>query len=527
MAGFDDAGVEVLAPVEGRAREVLTPEALGFVALLHRGFDRRRRELLERRRERQRELDRGVLPTFLPETRGVREGDWRVPPAPADLADRRVEITGPVDRKMMINALNSGARVFMADFEDANSPTWANCVQGQVNLVDAVRRTISLETPERRYALAERTATLLVRPRGWHLPEKHVRIDGETVSASLFDFGIWFFHNARELLDRGTGPYLYLPKLESHEEAALWHDVFALAEDSLAVPRGSIRATVLVETILAAFEMDEILHALGPYATALNAGRWDYIFSVIKKLGRDPRFVLPDRAQVTMTVPFMRAYTELLVRTCHRRGAHAIGGMAAFIPSRRDPAVNEVALAKVREDKERESTDGFDGTWVAHPDLVPVATEVFDRVLGERPNQLDRLREDVRVTAADLLDVRVPGGRITEEGLRTNVDVGIRYLASWLGGVGAAAIHNLMEDAATAEICRSQVWQWLHHGVRLADGRRVDRRLVDAVVEEQVGRIREEGNPATLDAARELFLEVATAEPFVEFLTLPAYERLG
>ncbi len=523
---FDDAGVEVLAPVEGRAKEVLTPQALGFVAELHRRFDGRRRELLERRRERQRELDRGVLPGFLPGTRGVREGDWRVPPAPPDLADRRVEITGPVDRKMMINALNSGARVFMADFEDANSPTWANCVQGQVNLVDAVRRTISLETPERRYALAPRTATLLVRPRGWHLPEKHVRVDGEVVSASLFDFGVWFFHNARELLERGTGPYLYLPKLESHLEAALWHDVFAFAEDALGVPRGSTRATVLIETILAAFEMEEILHALGEHATGLNAGRWDYIFSVIKKLGRHERFVLPDRARVTMTVPFMRAYTELLVRTCHRRGAHAIGGMAAFIPSRRDPAVNEVALAKVREDKERESTDGFDGTWVAHPDLVPVATEVFDRVLGERPNQLGRLREEVAVTADDLLDVRVPGGEITWEGLRTNVDVGIRYLASWLGGVGAAAIHNLMEDAATAEICRSQVWQWLHHGVRLADGRRVDRALVEATVEEQVAAIRAEGDPASLDAARELFLQVATAEPFVEFLTLPAYERL-
>ncbi len=526
MAGFDDRGVEVLAPVEGRGREVLTPEALGFVAALHRSFDPRRRELLDRRRERQRELDRGVLPDFLPGTRHVREGEWRVPPAPADLADRRVEITGPVDRKMMINALNSGARVFMADFEDANSPTWTNCVEGQVNLVDAVRRTISLETPERRYALAERTATLLVRPRGWHLPEKHVRVDGEVVSASLFDFGLWFFHNARELLDRGTGPYLYLPKLESHLEAELWHDVFAFAEDALGVPRGSTRATVLIETILAAFEMDEILHALGPHATGLNAGRWDYIFSVIKKLGRHERFVLPDRAQVTMTVPFMRAYTELLVRTCHRRGAHAIGGMAAFIPSRRDPAVNEVALAKVREDKVRESTDGFDGTWVAHPDLVPVATEVFDGVLGERPNQLGRLREDVRVTARDLLDVRVPSGSATEEGLRTNVDVGVRYLAAWLGGTGAAAIHNLMEDAATAEICRSQVWQWLHHGVRLADGRDVDRGLLDRVVEDQVGRIRAEGAPPTLAVARDLFVEVATAEPFVEFLTLPAYERL-
>jgi malate synthase len=518
--------IDVRAPVEAGWGEVLTPAALAFVGRLHRSFEARRRELLDRRRERQRELDAGVLPTFRPDTRHVREGEWRVPPAPPDLADRRVEITGPVDRKMMINALNSGARVFMADLEDANAPTWRNCVQGQVNLRDAVRRTISLETPDRRYALREDTATLVMRPRGWHLPEKHVTVDGAPVSASLFDFGLWAFHDAREALERGTGPYLYLPKLEAAEEAALWHDVFLEAEDALGLPRGSFRATVLIETILAAFEMDEILHALGEHATALNAGRWDYIFSVIKKLGRHERFVLPDRALVTMTVPFMRAYTELLVRTCHRRGAHAIGGMAAFIPSRRDPAVNEVALAKVREDKERESADGFDGTWVAHPDLVPVATEAFDRVLGDRPNQLGRTREDVAVGEDDLLDVRVPGGEVTGEGLRTNVDVGIRYLASWLAGVGAAAIHDLMEDAATAEICRSQVWQWLHHGVGMDDGRRVDRALVEAVVEERVAAIRAEGAGDTLDAARELFLEVAMAQRFVEFLTLPAYDRL-
>ena len=527
MATATDDRIEVLAPVPGWGREVLAPDALAFIASLHREFDGRRRELLEQRRMRQAELDAGALPDFLPGTKRVRDdADWRVPPAPSDLADRRCEITGPVDRKMMINALNSGARCFMADFEDASSPTWANCVRGQVNLADAVRRTISLEAQGKRYALSEETAALIVRPRGWHLPEKHVRIDDASVSGSLFDFGLWFFHNARELIERGTGPYLYLPKLESHLEARLWHDVFSFAEGALGIPRGSIRATVLIESILAAFEMDEILHALGEHATALNAGRWDYIFSVIKKLGQRPEFVLPDRAQVTMTVPFIRAYTELLVRTCHRRGAHAIGGMAAFVPSRKDADVNETALAKVREDKERESADGFDGTWVAHPDLVPIATEVFDRTLGERPNQLGRLREDVLVTAADLFDVRVPSARVTEAGLRANVEVTLRYLASWLAGVGAAAIFNLMEDAATAEISRSQVWQWVHHKVALAEGPTVTADLVRALLDEAEARIRAEAEVPGLEMAREVFEEVALGEGFVEFLTLPAYERI-
>jgi malate synthase len=423
--------------------------------------------------------------------------------APADLRDRRVEITGPVDRKMVINALNSGAQVFMADFEDACSPTWANVVEGQENVRDAVRRTIALDAGEKSYRLNDEVATLVIRPRGWHLVERNVEVDGEPVSASLFDFGLTFFHNAREQLERGTGPYFYLPKLESHLEARLWNDAFLLAQEELSVPRGSIRATVLIETILAAFEMEAILHELREHSAGLNAGRWDYIFSVIKRF---PDEVLPDRAQVTMAVPFMRAYTQLLVQTCHRRGAHAIGGMAAFIPSRRDPEVNERALAKVREDKQREAGDGFDGTWVAHPDLVEVAAAEF-----ERPNQLDRLREDVSAGPDELLDFRVPGGEITQEGLRTNVSVGVRYLAAWLAGTGAAALDNLMEDAATAEISRSQVWQWVRAGRFSADD---VRREVDALRGEH-------------PEACEVFEQVALSEELVEFLTLVAYDRLG
>ena len=490
------AGIEVIAPGD---EEVLSPDALAFVALLQRELGPRRAELLARRHQ------RTGAPDFLEETRAVRAGDWRVAPPPPDLLDRRAEITGPVDRKMMINALNSGARVFMADFEDSCSPTWANVVEGQRNLSDAVRRTISLETADKSYSLNEETATLVVRPRGWHLRERHLLVDGEPVSASLFDFGLAVFHNARELLERGSGPYFYLAKLESQREARLWNDAFALAEQELGLPHASIRATVLIETILAAFEMEEILWELRERSTGLNAGRWDYIFSVIKKLGA----VLPDRAAVTMTVPFMRAYTELLVATCHRRSAHAIGGMAAFIPSRRDPAVNEVALAKVREDKVRESGDGFDGTWVAHPDLVPIATEVFDGVLGERPNQVERLRDDVSVTAAQLLDFDIPGVEITETGLRANVSVGVRYLEAWLQGVGAAAIDNLMEDVATAEISRSQVWSWVKAG-----------RFDAGAVRAEIGRI------DAADAAKEVFEQVALAEEFVEFLTFPAYDRL-
>ena len=523
--------VEVRGPLDGRAGEVLTPEALEFVAALHREFEGRRRDLLAGRAERQERLRAGELPHFLPETRGIREGSWTVAPPPPDLVDRRVEITGPTDRKMMINALNSGARVFMADFEDANSPTWANMVDGQANLIDAVRRTISLDTPEKAYRLGEEVATLMVRPRGWHLVERHVLVDGAPVSASLFDFGLFAFHNARELLDRGTGPYLYLPKLEGHREARLWNDVFQFAQDALGVPRGSIRATVLVETILAAFEMEEILHELRDHSAGLNAGRWDYIFSIIKKFRHREDLVLPDRAQVSMTVPFMRAYTELLVRSCHRRGAHAIGGMAAFIPSRKDPSINETAFARVREDKQREAGDGFDGTWVAHPDLVPVAREPFDRVLGSRPNQVDRSREDVSVAAADLLDIRVPGGRITEEGLRNDVAVALRYLESWLRGVGAAAIFNLMEDTATAEIARSQVWQWVRHRARTEDGRAIDPGLVRQIGEEELEAIRREGGEVAFGRSRfpdamALFQEVALGPEFPEFLTLPGARYL-
>jgi malate synthase len=499
------ADVEILAPA---GEDVLTRDALDLVARLHRELNPRRRELLERRHERQLELDGGALPRFLPERRDVRDAQWRVAEAPADLRDRRCEITGPVDRKMMINALNSGARVFMADYEDACSPRWENIVEGQRNVTDAVRREISLETPDKTYRLNQEIATLLIRPRGWHLPERHALVDGEPVSASLFDFGLHMARNAKEQLERGSGPYFYLPKLESHHEARLWADAFALAEETLGLPHGTIRCTVLVETILAAFEMEEILYELRDWGCALNAGRWDYIFSAIKKF-RARDWVLPDRAQVTMTVPFMRGYTELLVRSCHRHGAHAIGGMAAFIPSRKDAEANEIALAKVREDKERESGDGFDGSWVAHPDLVPVCTEVFDGVLGEQPNQLGRLREDVVPDEAALLSIPDTPGQVTDAGVRTNVSVGVRYLDSWLHGVGAAAIDNLMEDAATAEISRSQIWQWVHRG-------RVDEMLVRHEIE-----LVDAG-----DEAKGLFAAVALADELEEFLTLPAYERL-
>jgi malate synthase len=496
---------EARAPAEGRDAEILTPEALAFVAALQREFGPERSRLLAAREARQAELDAGTLPDFLPETQAVREGDWQVAPAPAALEDRRVEITGPVDRKMVINALNSGARVFMADFEDANSPTWRNVIEGQVNLRDANERTIELESNGKRYELGDDPAVLVVRPRGWHLPEKHVFVDGEPISGSLLDFGLYVFHNRER-------PWFYIPKLESRLEARLWNQVFDFAEDELGLARGSIKATVLIETVLAAFEMDEILYELREHVVGLNAGRWDYLFSLIKRL-RSLDVVLPDRGQLTMTTPFMRAYTELLVKTCHRRGAHAMGGMAAFIPSRRDPEVNERALAKVREDKVREAGDGFDGTWVAHPDLVPVATEVFDGVLGERPNQVGRRRDDVSVSAADLLDLRVEGGDVTDEGLRQNVSVGIRYIESWLRGVGAAAIDNLMEDAATAEISRSQVWQWVQAGKFTPE-------QVRAVIAEELpdgGRFEE---------ARELFERVALSEDFIEFLTLPAYDYI-
>jgi malate synthase len=519
--------VEVRAQPLAASERVLSPPALAFLNELHREFEGRRRDLLQRRRERQAEFDAGRLPDFLPETHSVREGDWSVVPPAPDLSDRRVEITGPTDRKMVINALNSGARVFMADFEDANSPTWANMVEGQANLTDAIERTIVFENPDgRTYRLNDITATLVVRPRGWHLVERHLAVDGESVSGSLFDFGLYFFRNATRLLDRGTGPYFYLPKLESHLEARLWNDVFSFSEERAGLPRGTIRATVLIETVLAAFEMDEILYELREHSAGLNAGRWDYIFSMIKKFRSRSDMLTPDRAQVTMTVPFMRAYTELLVKTCHRRGAHAIGGMAAFIPSRRDPEVNAAALARVREDKVREANDGSDGTWVAHPDLVPVAMEVFDSVLGDRPNQIERQRPDVNVTAADLLGVGSAGGSVTEAGLRANISVALQYIDSWLSGTGAAAINNLMEDAATAEIARSQVWQWAHRGARLEDGREVTRALVRDIALEEVGRLRQAGADGRLEDASGLFERVALEDDFIEFLTLPASEMI-
>ena len=516
-------------PVDGWER-VLTPDAIEFVADLHQHFNDRRVELLAARQARQALLDRGHLPAFLASTEDVRaDRSWRVAPAPPDLNDRRVEITGPAERKMIINALNSGAKVFMADFEDALSPTWANVVGGQANLQDAVRRTIELVTPEKSYRLNDVTATLLVRPRGWHLEEKHFRLGGKPVSASLFDFGMYFFHNAAALLQRGTGPYFYLPKLESHLEARLWNDVFNYAQDLLEIPQGTIRCTVLVETILGAFEMEEILYELRTHGCALNAGRWDYIFSLIKKFHEHETFLLPDRAQVTMAVPFMRAYTQLLVRTCHGRGAHAIGGMAAFIPNRRDPEVTERALAKVTEDKEREAGDGFDGTWVAHPDLVPTAKDVFDRFLGERPNQLERLREDVRVEAGQLLDVRVPDGAVTRAGVRNNVSVALQYISTWLAGTGAVAIYNLMEDAATAEIARAQLWQWLHLHATLTDGQRLDEALYQEVRAEALAEIRALPgvDGGRLNRATALLDRLVLDEQFMPFLTIPGYELLA
>jgi malate synthase len=524
VAPLRRTSVDIRSDPGPRGPDVLTAEAVALVERLHRTFEGRRRELLERRRARRAELRAGALPGFREETARVRLDDWRVPPAPPGLQDRRVEITGPVDRKMMINALNSGARAFMADFEDSLAPTWRAVVDGQANVMDAVCRTIRLETVGRRYGLVERPATLLIRPRGWHLIERHVHVDGAPVSAGLFDFGLWIALNGAELLGRGSGPYLYLPKLESHLEARLWRDVFAFAEAELGLPQGSVRATVLIETLPAAFEMDEILFQLGEHATGLNAGRWDYIFSLIKNLGHRPEFLLPDRAAVTMTAPFMRAYTRLLVATCHRRGAHAVGGMAAFVPSRSDPSGNERAIAAVREDKVREAGDGFDGTWVAHPGLVPVAGEAFDAVLGERPNQLDRIPEPIP-SERELLDARIPGSAITEAGLRGNVEVAVRYLAAWLGGSGAVAIDGLMEDAATAEIARSQVWQWIRHRVATEVGP-ITLERVRAILDEVEERRRAEQDGSPLAAARELFESVALTDELVEFLTIPAYQWL-
>lgn len=518
-------GVQIIGPKLPASDSVLTPAALAFLAGLHREFNAARKGLLQRRTELARRIAAGEKPAFLPHTSFMRQGEWRVAPAPADLEDRRTEITGPTERKMMINALNSGAKVFMADCEDALSPTWENVVQGQQNLIEAVRRTISLSTPEKEYRLGEKTATLVVRPRGWHLHERQLLVDGEPIAGSLFDFGLYFFHNAHELLKRGSGPYFYLPKLESHLEARLWNEVFKFAQSYLGLPAGTIRATVLIETILAAFEMEEILYELQEHAAGLNAGRWDYIFSCIKKFATH-QVLFPDRAQVTMTVPFMRAYTELLVRTCHKRGAHAIGGMSAFIPSRRDPEVNAKAIEQVTKDKEREAGDGFDGTWVAHPDLVPVAMGVFDRVLGRRPHQKDRLRKEVdgKIGAEQLLDFKVPGGSITEAGVRNNISVGLQYIAAWLGGSGAVAIFNLMEDAATAEISRSQLWQWLKKGAKLDDGRIFTKELYAQFKQQELAKL---AGSKDLEAAAQLLDELVLQPDFQEFLTLPAYERLN
>jgi malate synthase len=508
------------------SERVLTEDALAFVARLHREFTPTREALLRARVDRQRELDSGASPGFLGNTASIRASEWRVATAPRDLEDRRVEITGPVERKMMINALNSGASCFMADFEDALSPTWENVIAGQGNLMDAVRRTLDFASPEgKQYTLNEAIATLLVRPRGWHLVERHVTVDGRPMSASLFDFGLYFFHNARELIDRGTGPYFYLPKMESHREARLWNDVFIAAQEWLGVPPGTIRATVLIETILAALEMEEILHELREHAAGLNAGRWDYIFSAIKKFRQRADTMLPDRAQVTMTVPFMRAYTELLVKTCHRRGAHAMGGMAAFVPSRRDAKVNETALAKVREDKLRESADGFDGTWVAHPDLVPVAKQVFDGVLGTKANQKDRQRPEVNVSAEQILDVRVPGGTVSAAGVKSNVSVALQYLEAWMRGSGAVAIYNLMEDTATAEISRAQLWQWLRHGADV-DGERFSRAMYERIRDAEIAALSAAGGHTRLRDAAALLDELVLGEDFAEFLTLPGERYL-
>ncbi|MBI5471388.1 MAG: malate synthase A [Ignavibacteriae bacterium] len=528
------SGVEYVGVSIADASDILTPEAMEFVFTLERTFRTERATLLARRAERQRSIDRGEMPDFLASTTSVRDDrTWRVGEIPPDLQNRRVEITGPVDRKMMINALNSGANIFMADFEDANAPTWNNIVHGQRNLRDAVRRQIAFDSPEgKQYRLNDSTATLLVRPRGWHLPEKHIVLDGETISASLLDFGLYLFHNCHELLSRGTGPYYYLPKLESHLEARLWNSVITVAENMLGVPVGTVKVTVLIETILAAFEMEEILFELRDHIVGLNAGRWDYLFSIIKKFRNRPDVLLPDRSQLTMTVPFMRAYTELLVKTCHSRGAHAIGGMAAFIPNKRDPEVTATALAKVTEDKVRESTDGFDGTWVAHPDLVRVARKPFDDVLGSAPHQKHRLRTDVHVAAADLLNVAVPNAAVTETGLRNNISVGLQYIESWLRGVGAVGIFNLMEDVATAEIARSQIWQWLHHpNAALNDGRKITEELYRDLAAQELRKIEaaigsEAFSASRFDVAQMVFDYVTTRDVFTEFLTLEAYKYL-
>ncbi|BCL76230.1 malate synthase [Jeongeupia sp. HS-3] len=525
-------GVEIHAPISPEFAAILTPEALAFVAKLHRAFEGRRQELLARRVLRQQELDAGKRPDFLAETAHIRTGDWQIAPIPADIALRRVEITGPVEKKMIINALNSGADSYMTDFEDSNTPNWANQIQGQINLKEAVRRSISFRNDAgKEYKLNAKIATLIVRPRGWHLGEKHVTVDGQRVSGGLFDFALFLFHNAKEQIERGTAPYFYLPKMESHLEARLWNDAFVLAQDELGIPQGTIKATVLIETILAAFEMEEILYELRNHSAGLNAGRWDYIFSCIKKFKADRDFCLANRAQITMTVPFMRAYALNLVKTCHKRGAPAIGGMSALIPIKNDPEANDKAMAAVRADKTRDAGDGFDGGWVAHPGLVPIAMEEWVKVLGDKPNQFHKQRPDVAVTAADLLNFQ-PEAPITEAGLRMNIDVGIQYLGSWLAGNGCVPIHNLMEDAATAEISRSQVWQWIRtpKGV-LEDGRKVTADMVRGMIPEVLEAIRAEHGDATFGTmpytqAAQIFETMSTSDDFAEFLTLPLYEKL-
>jgi malate synthase len=522
MSELLEKTIEITAPISAPWKEILSPEAMDFIASLNRQFDSRRRELLKKRTERQARIDAGEFPDFLPETADVRAADWKVAPIPRDLMDRRVEITGPTDRKMVINALNCGASVFMADFEDANSPTWFNLIDGQINVRDAVRRTITFSSPEgKAYKLNEKTATLLVRPRGWHLIEKHVLIDSNPMSASLFDFGMYFFHNVRELMSRGTGPYFYLPKMESHLEARLWNDVFNFAQDALGVPRGTIRATVLIETILGAFEMDEILYELRDHSAGLNCGRWDYIFSFIKKFRAHRQFVLPDRSQVTMTRHFLASYVDLLIKTCHRRGIHAMGGMAAQIPIKNDPAANEQALEKVRQDKLREVKAGHDGTWVAHPGLVAIAKDIFDAGMPG-PNQISRQRDDVHVTAQDL--IAVPDGDITIAGLKWNIDVGLQYLDAWVHSNGCVPIYNLMEDAATAEICRAQVWQWVRFGAKTNDGQTITAQLVRDTISEQVAKLSTPGRD--FREASAILETLTTGEQFPEFLTLLAYDYL-
>lgn len=526
-------GISITGAMKNGYSEILSDEALAFLAELHNRFNSRRLELLQQRIARQKDIDAGNLPDFLESTRGIREdSDWQIAGVPADLQKRHVEITGPIERKMMINALNSGADVFMADCEDSNSPTWENIIDGQINLRDAVNRTITLESKGKSYRLNDETAVLLVRPRGWHLPEKHIILDDEPLSGSLVDFGLYFFHNAKTLLNNNSGPYFYLPKLEGHLEARLWNDVFNFAQDYLNVPRKTIKVTVLIENILAAFEMEEILYELRDHIVGLNAGRWDYIFSVIKKFRNQSGFLLPDRSQIGMTAPFMHAYTELLVKCCHKRGAHAIGGMSAFIPSRRDEAVNQAAISKVTADKQREANDGSDGTWVAHPDLVAVARQAFDPVLKGRPHQKERLREEVHISAVNLMNFKIDNGRISEDGVRLNINVAILYIESWLRGRGAAALYNLMEDAATAEISRAQLWQWIQHGgARIEDGRKVDAALYRELLPQELDKIKtlvgeEYFAGGKFDRAVNILNDLVLSDDFADFLTLPAYQYL-